>query len=167
MKKRDIQTIINASLDNLHDVKSSEFYRDIVTEEERRAYIKALNDAREIVKRAFNLEHQTTSTFDKLIPASPLDKLTELLRTIGKSIDDFRQIQVQGKHMPFDIFFECLSKVETMNELDETITLLNCKVLGEPITIYIDTDKKGNQYWTAKYIYNYDEQAPRDLHKKK
>lgn len=158
MKKKDIQTLITARLDHLHYLKTAEYYNSVVTEYERDAYIEALGDAKHAVKRAFNLEHQT---------ASPNEQLINLLNIIGNSFDDFTQIQVQGKYMRRDTFLDLLPRIETMNELDETIVLLGCVVGGQPITICIDTDEYGNQYWSAKYVYNFDEEAPNDLRKKK
>ena len=69
--------------------------------------------------------------------------------------------------MKRDTFLDLLPRIETMNELDETIVLLGCVVGGQPITICIDTDAYGNQYWSAKYVYNFDEEAPNDLRKKR
>ena len=157
MKKKDIQTIINARLDQLHNLKSSEYHNSVVSEEERDAYIEAIQDAKKAVKSAFELEHQL---------ASPNDQLINLLNLVGNSFDHFTQIQVQGKHMPHDVFLDLLPKIEAMNELDETIALLGGNVDGKPINIRIKADEHGNQYWAVEYVYNFDEEAPHNLRKK-
>lgn len=157
MKKKDIQTIASARLNELCSLKNSEYFNGAITEKERDAYVGALREANYIFKCAFNLEHQM---------ATPFDKLINLLNIIGKSMDDFTKVQVREKFMKTDRFLELLSKIEIMNDLDESIALLGGFLGGQAITVCIDVDANENQYWTIKYVYGFDDEAQNDLHKK-